>query len=465
MRASRRRPQVRRSGGGGRAGLRIAVLVLLAALGGAGAAWALREQVDLPDATPLNVEPTVAAVAASRTPPPTTQPAQLKPALGGQVGVLGPTPAPQPTAAATPRPQAPSTAKPAAPPRAPVASRAPAAPTATLLPPNRFPWQQTSPTQVQHDEELAVALEGVLQGVDGTIGLAVKDLATGRGVLLNATQEMPAASLFKVPVMVSVMRAGVPLSESLAITERIKDYDLGSLELDVGDTLTVAEALERMVTISDNSSAILLADRVSATRVNADLRAAGMTSTFYLADRLNTSAGDMARLLESIARGQAASPELSAEMVHLLLRQKVRDRIPRLLPRDARVANKTGNLPDVVNDVAIVYGPRSTFVIAALVSETSNLNAATLAIANAAEVAYEHFEALPAVASRPTVPPQPQRPVPPVRRAVTPRPTVQATATPTASATMAPTGSSVPLPTARTTGIRTPPTPAPTGWR
>ena len=45
------------------------------------------------------------------------------------------------------------------------------------------------------------------------------------------------------------------------------------------------------------------------------------------------------RLLEIIARGEALSPQTSAEMVHLMARQQVRNRIPVLIPDEATVAN------------------------------------------------------------------------------------------------------------------------------
>jgi beta-lactamase class A len=198
-------------------------------------------------------------------------------------------------------------------------------------------WEQMS-SQVTHDPALAARIAPLLDETDGAVSLAVKDLGTGHGVLLNGEREQQAASLFKLPVLYSVMRAGLDWDEPLEITDRIKSYDLGTLELGVGETLTVAEAVERMVTLSDNSSAILLADRVGGGQVNVNLASLGLDSTHYLADRLTTSAGDMLTLLELIARGQAVSPSASAEMVHLLLRQRINDRLPSRLPAGTAVA-------------------------------------------------------------------------------------------------------------------------------
>jgi beta-lactamase class A len=216
----------------------------------------------------------------------------------------------------------------------------------------------------------------------------------------------------------------------LPITEEARSYDAGTMELGVGETLTVAEAVERMITLSDNTSAVMLGSRVGGMRINATLAALGMDATHYSLDRMTTSAADMVHLLELMARGKAVSPAASADMVHLLLRQRVNDRLPRLLPGEVQVAHKTGNLPGTVNDVGLLYGPSSTLAIAALVSDTTDESAAATAIARAAQVASTYFQARVEDPSRPTIPRAPGRSIPPVWREPRPVPTVTPTVEP-----------------------------------
>src|SRR5437870_12025096 len=158
-----------------------------------------------------------------------------------------------------------------------------------------------------------------------------------------------------------------------------------------------------------------------------------MDSTHYSLERMTTSGLDMLRFLDLLAHGKAVSSAASADMLHLLLRQRVNDRLPRLLPNDVQVAHKTGNLPGTVNDVGVVYGPTATVAIAALVSDATDETAAATGIARVAQTAYEYFvddaasDAGRAAASgsRPVVLPAPARAVPPVWRE--PRPTPTAT--------------------------------------
>ncbi|HEV7663842.1 MAG TPA: serine hydrolase, partial [Chloroflexota bacterium] len=280
------------------------------------------------------------------------------------------------------------------------------------------------------DAALVSRLDQALSGVDGRVSLMVKDLGSGHGAILDADRELPAASLYKLPVLYTVFDAGLGLAEALPITEEARSYDAGTMELGVGETLTVAEAVERMITLSDNTSAVMLGSRVGGMRINATLAALGMDATHYSLDRMTTSAADMVHLLELMARGKAVSPAASADMVHLLLRQRVNDRLPRLLPGEVQVAHKTGNLPGTVNDVGLLYGPSSTLAIAALVSDTTDESAAATAIARAAQVASTYFQARVEDPSRPTIPRAPGRSIPPVWREPRPVPTVTPTVEP-----------------------------------
>jgi beta-lactamase class A len=336
--------------------------------------------------------------------------------------------------------------------------------------PDRAPTIVAAPTvestlrhwDLNSDPLLASQLDRALVGVDGQIGIAVKDLGSGRGAILDGDLELQSASLYKLPVLYTVFASGVGLSEDLPITDDALSYDAGTMELGVGEMLTVAEALERMVTLSDNTSAIMLASRVGPNRINANIVALGMDTTHYSLERMTTSALDMLHLVQLMADGQAVSPAASGDMLHLMLRQRVNDRLPRLLPDDVQVAHKTGNLPGTVNDVGVLYGPTSTLAIAALVSDTTDETAAATAIARVGLAAYSYFQEQPEVADRPLIPPAPSRPIPPVWRQPRPTPTPEPTLEPTEVPVIAavPTGTPVPAVHASAPTPTSPPAPA-----
>lgn len=298
---------------------------------------------------------------------------------------------PPPTAAASPSP-APS-----------VSARATGTPTSGLQPRTStdsfaasLPGTQAlARSAFLPDLALAAEISARVAGRSGRYGIAVKNLRTGQGVLIDPNSEYEAASLFKVPVMFEVFKqreAGLlSFDEQLLLTERHVAYDLGTLDRAAGSTIGLGEAVERMITISDNSSAVLLTDRVGPLALNQELVALGLPHTRIRLDDLTTSAADMLRLLEMIALGEAVTPKASAEMVRLMAQQRVNDRIPSLLPGGTVVAHKTGNLPGVVNDVGIVYGPSGPFVVAVLVDGTTDEAEAARAAADIALIAYRRF--------------------------------------------------------------------------
>jgi beta-lactamase class A len=306
-------------------------------------------------------------------------------------------------------------------------------------------------TALVPDQALSTLVANRIARLSGRVGVAIKDLDTGRGTLIDPDGEYQMASLFKLTVMYEVYKqrdlGALSFDETLVFTQRYVDYDLGTLDRPVGSTIQLGEALQRMIEISDNSSAVLLTDRVGSNNINQDLRALGLTHTRLFNDDLVTSPADMLSFMEMIARGEGLSPSTSAEMVRLLARQRVNDRIPRLLPDGITVAHKTGNLPGVVNDVGIVYEPGATYVVALLVDGTSDDGAATQAEAQVARDAYDYFQSLHNGAvttfptAAPTNTPRPVTPVPPTAIPLsptqTPLPATEEPPTATLTATLA----------------------------
>jgi beta-lactamase class A len=255
------------------------------------------------------------------------------------------------------------------------------------------PSAPTPDPRVVNEQKLREAVFAPFRGVTGRFGIVVKDLSTGQSVRLNENFPFQAASLYKLTVMYEVFKQRdldvFSLSEEMTIGPDDVAMDLGSLPWPAGTRLTIGTALDRMITISDNSGAYMLAKKVGTPRINEDMLSLGLTNTHIRGGDLQTSAADMARLLEIIARGEALSTETSAEMVGLMARQQVRDRIPVKMPPEATIANKTGNWEAAAHDVAIVYGPRSTFVIALLSDGIDDVDALYTAMSTSARNVYD----------------------------------------------------------------------------
>lgn len=220
---------------------------------------------------------------------------------------------------------------------------------------------------VVEDRGLFTQLGSYVAGLDGTYGIAVENLDDGRSVLLNADRPFPAGSLYKLLVMYRVFQAiergDLSPEDTLTIlgADTVEEAPGGGFP--PGTSMTVSEALEAMITYSNNAAAYALAREVGGwNRVITAADELGMSSTGFDEQFWSTPA-DMLRFFELLAGGSLVSPQASDAMLDLLLRQTINDRIPALLPPEALVAHKTGDLPGVRNDGGIVQGPGGRYIL------------------------------------------------------------------------------------------------------
>lgn len=329
-------------------------------------------------ATPQPLSPTPPSLEGSRSPGPSPE---ADPAITPISAVI-PTPTPSATSTA-PAP----TAVPWAAGRATQPSPATASPTVTPAIPAEIPGPPSmadlpiarcwEPSELRYDPQLEALIEQALGPDAGRYGVVVRNLTSGTEAAVQPDKVFYAASLYKLAVLYEVYRqerqGRLAFSESLTITEEAAEQDLGTLALlgwSAGSVITVSQAVEAMITVSDNASAVLLADLVGWHNVDQGLRELGLRSMRVNDPALPVTAADLARLLERMACGRAVDEQASREMIGLLTRQRVRDRLPALLPESVIVANKTGNWENATHDAGIVYSPGATYVIVVL-SETA----------------------------------------------------------------------------------------------
>ena len=211
---------------------------------------------------------------------------------------------------------------------------------------------------------------------------------------LRADDVFHAASTMKIPVMIELfhqVREGkLKLDDSLPVKNEFHSLIDSSIftldpaddsEADLykaeGQTRTLNQLCELMITVSSNFATNLLVEKLGVDNIRATvhaLHADGMNVLRGVEDNkayekgLNntTTARGLLVLLEAIARGQAVDPDSSRQMVEILARQKFNEAIPAGLPPGTRIAHKTGELTKLHHDAAIVYTTRP-FVLVILV--------------------------------------------------------------------------------------------------
>jgi beta-lactamase class A len=106
------------------------------------------------------------------------------------------------------------------------------------------------------------------------------------------------------------------------------------------------------------------------------------------------SPADMAELLAMIAEGRCASAPSCRLMLHVMMQQEWREKIPAGLPPGVAVANKTGGVAGTSNDAAVVVTPRGTPLVMVVFCRGLPAGAAAAADGAIAEIAAALYEAL-----------------------------------------------------------------------
>ena len=198
-------------------------------------------------------------------------------------------------------------------------------------------------------------------------GVFVVEPGTGRYAEINARQPFMAASMIKVPVLVSLLaaldRKSVTLTEKLTIRKDLITGGSGYLQWrPVDSTITVKEAAELMIIISDNTATNLLIDRLGGLeKLNKQYAGWGLKNTRLnnlLADLTGTnttSPFDLCYLMGRIERGELISQTSRDWMYSIMHRTRIKTLLPQGLNPGDRILHKTGDIGKMVGDVGLVH--------------------------------------------------------------------------------------------------------------
>lgn len=245
---------------------------------------------------------------------------------------------------------------------------------------------------------LGTAIETITDNSGIKFGIYIKDLKSGKSYKLNEEEVFEAASLYKLWVMSMVFDkiSKGDLKEGDSIQADIKDLNEkfkineGEAELKEGNLqYTIKSALEQMITISHNYAAFMLLGKVSNSEINLYIKSLGLKNS-QMSFPPKTAPGDIGIFYEKLYTGEIVSSEYSKQMLEVLKRQKINDRIPKYLPEEVVVAHKTGELPGIRNDAGIVFSPKGDYIIVIL-TEGKNVEELSEKIAQISKVVYEYF--------------------------------------------------------------------------
>jgi len=211
-----------------------------------------------------------------------------------------------------------------------------------------------------------------LEALGGDTGVYVKNLATGECWMHEENLPVCAASVIKIPVMITVFRLAhegrLNLDEIHALRDEERLPSCGTLKaMHTGIEMTLLDLTKLMIIVSDNAATNILIRCVGMDEVNATLGMYGCARSVLrrvLFDREaskrgiqnDITAGEMGMLLEGMHRGEIVSPQASRQMLDILLDQRLNGKLPFFLDSmGIEVAHKTGEDDGISHDVGILY--------------------------------------------------------------------------------------------------------------
>jgi beta-lactamase class A len=251
--------------------------------------------------------------------------------------------------------------------------------------------QSGTRSDARRDETMQHLMDHLAAHHHGKVSLYATALRTGQTVAIDPDRPVNTASVIKVAIMLEAMyqakQGRVSFNDDLTLRKEDQVSGSGVLLLyHTPATVNFETAIVLMITQSDNTATNLVLAHVGRERVNARLRSLGFALTTSIRPIGHSEQGDqspelkpfgigrttareMAGILEAIERCDLGDKVLCARMVDIMEHQFWRNGIPHYL-EDAdttevasHIANKTGSLDRVRNDVGVVYTKDGPIVV------------------------------------------------------------------------------------------------------
>jgi beta-lactamase class A len=256
---------------------------------------------------------------------------------------------------------------------------------------------------ISPSSSLAAQVHAIAAEHHGDVALFAENLKTHETVAISADTPVQTASVIKLAILYEALeqvRSGkAHFDDKITVTKA--DQVPGSgvlLFFDAPLSLTLKDVLTMMIVMSDNSATNLVIDHLGLENIDARIAKLGLKDTYLYkkiftpapagmvmpADQKRfglgkTTASEMASLMTKIARCEFAEPgsstrvddaalcEVALKMLHV---QFYRSAIPRYLDgmpgtKSDSIANKTGSLDAVRDDVAAISTKNGMVIVSA----------------------------------------------------------------------------------------------------
>lgn len=246
------------------------------------------------------------------------------------------------------------------------------------------------------DTALEASLRQMAAGFHGHLSLYAVDLNSGRFVALDADQPVQTASVIKLAILYEALeqiRAGkASFDEPVMLTHANQTGGSGVLQFfHTPLQLTLRDVLTMMIAESDNTATNVAIDTLGLANIDGEIEKLGLRDTWLYkkigvpatapmpADQPRYGLGkttprEMASFMERfvtcnlgngpVTANAPSAKSLCSAALFMLEKQFFRDGLPRYLDgTGVQIANKSGALDHVRNDVGAVWEPKGPIVL------------------------------------------------------------------------------------------------------
>jgi len=267
-------------------------------------------------------------------------------------------------------------------------------------------------------EDVKYKIEKFISSKQGIYAIAYKDLQNGNTIFINKHEPFHAASTMKTPVMIEIFKqteqSKFSINDSLVVHNSFKSI-VDSSEFSIGkeddsdqeiynlidSQMTINRLMHRMITVSSNLATNLLIELVDAKNVTQTMRELGAndiqilrgvedSKAFNAGLNNSTTAFDLLVIFEHLAKKDFLTEQSHDAIINILLDQKLNDKIPAKLPKEIKVANKTGSITNIEHDSGILFLPDGRKYVLIMLSK--NLDGNESGIETLAEISKMIYE-------------------------------------------------------------------------
>jgi len=264
-------------------------------------------------------------------------------------------------------------------------------------------------------QDISKQLTDTLSQAKGNFAVAFKDLQTGEEILINEHRLFHAASTMKTPVMIEMYKqaqAGkFSMQDSILIKTEFKSIVDSTFTLSpesdseqelytfAGKKRPISELVYKMIILSSNLATNILIELVDAKSVTQTMRDLGANDlqvlrgvednkAFRAGLNNKVTAYDLMLLFQAISEKKVVGAD---EMINILLDQKFNEIIPARLPKDVKVAHKTGWITGLHHDSALIMLPDGRKYVLILLSDSlEDEDAGVRQMATASKMIYDY---------------------------------------------------------------------------